>query len=126
MRNKRWLFLLLAAFLLIGGCGISNVEKGEREAVEYTVLRPDAIPPEVAEVIQEQGDAAFQMTYISSGYLLYPAGLWAPEIRSRALRPGGGGDFHGRSYPCPDLPDGAGDGGRAERRRLYAVSGHQN
>ena len=39
MRNKRWLFLLLAAFLLIGGCGISNVEKGEREAVEYTVLR---------------------------------------------------------------------------------------
>ena len=69
MRNKRWLFLLLAAFLLIGGCGISNVEKGEREAVEYTVLRPDAIPPEVAEVIQEQGDAAFQMTYISSGYL---------------------------------------------------------
>ena len=90
MRNKRWLFLLLAAFLLIGGCGISNVEKGEREAVEYTVLRPDAIPPEVAEVIQEQGDAAFQMTYISSGYLLYPAGLWAPEIR-RLQHPGGGG-----------------------------------
>ena len=62
------------------------MEKGEREAVEYTVLRPDAIPPEVAEVIQEQGDAAFQMTYISSGYLYILRAMGARNPEATASR----------------------------------------
>lgn len=65
-------FLLAPLILLMAclccGCGITNVEEGERKAVEYTVLKTDAIPPEVAEVIKAQGDAEFQMTYKSDGF----------------------------------------------------------
>ena len=69
MKRRRCLFLVILASFVLCGCGISDVEKGEREAVEYTVLRADAIPPEVAEIIQEQGSDAFQMVYKSKGYL---------------------------------------------------------
>ena len=66
-------FLLAPLILLMAclccGCGITNVEEGERKAVEYTVLKTDAIPPEVAEVIKAQGEAEFQMTYKSDGFL---------------------------------------------------------
>ena len=61
--------LILLIFCLFCGCGITNVEKGERREVEYTVLKPDAIPPEIAEIIKAQGDADFQMTYKSNGFL---------------------------------------------------------
>ena len=47
--------LILLMACLCCGCGITNVEEGERKAVEYTVLKTDAIPPEVAEVIKALG-----------------------------------------------------------------------
>lgn len=86
MKKKRRLFLILAAFLLLGGCRISDVEKGEREAVEYTVLRADAIPPEVSEIIREQGEEAFQMTYASSGYLYILRGYGRQKSGGYSIR----------------------------------------
>ena len=69
MERRRFIPAFLLMLLFCCGCGIINVEEGNRRAVDFTVLKTEAIPPEVAEVIEAQGDAGFQMTYKSDGYL---------------------------------------------------------
>ena len=69
MKKGFLIFLFLLTACLCGGCTLINVEEGERKEVEYTVLNAEAIPVEAAEIIKAQGDAEFQMTYRSGGYL---------------------------------------------------------
>ena len=66
--GKLWAALLLFLALTVSGCRIVSTEGGERQAVEYTVLRGEALPPEVERLIREQEGQAFQMTYKSGGY----------------------------------------------------------
>ena len=52
--GKLWAALLLFLALTVSGCRIVSTEGGERQAVEYTVLRGEALPPEVERLIREQ------------------------------------------------------------------------
>ena len=72
--GKLWAALLLFLALTVSGCRIVSTEGGEQQAVEYTVLRGEALPPEVERLIREQEGQAFQMTYKSGGYLYIPRG----------------------------------------------------
>ena len=114
-------FLLAPLILLMAclccGCGITNVEEGERKAVEYTVLKTDAIPPEVAEVIKAQGDAEFQMTYKSDGFLYILRG-YGKQKSGGLQHSGRGSDGHRRGAACEDPAAGAGDEGGTEGGRI--------
>ncbi len=67
--KKIWICILMLALLSGTGCGLTHRGEERRDPVEYTVLAPEALPPQVEEVIRQQGEKEFRMTYKNDGYL---------------------------------------------------------
>ena len=74
--GKLWAALLLFLVLTVSGCRIVSTEGGERQAVEYTVLRGEALPPEVERLIREQEGQA----YILRGYGEQKSGGYSIQV----------------------------------------------
>ena len=63
--------ILLFAVLccLLGGCSIEKVRAGDGVKPEYTVMKEEDYPEKVKELISDNREEEFQLTYQDQGYL---------------------------------------------------------
>lgn len=85
---KKVLGIVVSALLAImmSGCGIQKEEAGDFRAIDYTVLKTAEIPEEVMELIQNQGEKAFQMVYKSDGWLYVMRGYGEQKTGGYSIR----------------------------------------
>lgn len=58
----------LALLVLLAGCGAKQETGTEKTEVEFTVVNPDDIPEELAEIIEENRQGELKLTYEDQGY----------------------------------------------------------
>ena len=63
------ILLLVLLCCLLGGCSIEKVRAGDGVKPEYTVMKEEDFPEKVKELINENKEEEFQMTYQDQGYL---------------------------------------------------------
>lgn len=61
-------FCCLALLLFLTGCGTKQGGDAEKTEVEFTVVNPDDIPEELAEIIEENKQGEIKLTYEDQGY----------------------------------------------------------
>ena len=87
MKKKRALFLLLvflAAFF--AGCG-EKVNKPEKiKDIEYTVQEESQVPEELLAKMKEKQKEAFQMTYVTDGYMYIAKGYGTQKTSGYSVR----------------------------------------
>lgn len=76
---KRFWFGLLAVGMLglLAGCVTKTEETEKVNDLEFTVVKKEEIPEEFSALIEEQGDQAFQATFVDQGYLYIARGYGA-------------------------------------------------
>ncbi|MCI5650140.1 MAG: protease complex subunit PrcB family protein [Fusicatenibacter sp.] len=86
--KRGFLILTAALFLLLvlNCCSVTDVTKGERTEIEYTVVKTNEIPSEVGEIINERKEEEFQMTYESGGYLYLLRGYGKQKSGGYSIR----------------------------------------
>ena len=78
------LFLALCCFL--GGCSIERVRAGDGVKPEYTVMKEEDYPEKVKELISENREKEFQMTYQDQGYLYLLKGYGKQETGGYSIQ----------------------------------------
>lgn len=69
MRKLKICLMFLALAGSLAGCVTKTEETGKLKDLEFTVVRQEDIPEEMAALISEQEGRPFQMTYTDQGYL---------------------------------------------------------
>lgn len=59
----------LAILGMLGGCSVTDMDKGEKTAVDYTVVADEDLPDEIRDLIEQKKEEDFQMTYQDENYL---------------------------------------------------------
>ena len=78
------LFLVLCC--LLGGCSIEKVRAGDGIKPEYTVIKEEDYPEKVKELISENREEEFQMTYQDQGYLYLLKGYGKQETGGYSIQ----------------------------------------
>ncbi len=78
-RYRAGILLFLALCCFLGGCSIEKVRAGDGVKPEYTVMKEEDYPDKVKELIQENREEEFQMTYEDQGYLYLLKGYGKQE-----------------------------------------------
>ena len=78
------LFLVLCC--LLGGCSIEKVRAGDGVKPEYTVMKEEDYPEKVKELISENREEEFQMTYQDQGYLYLLKGYGKQETGGYSIQ----------------------------------------
>lgn len=114
------ILLLVMAGLFLWGCSIEKVRAGDGLKPEYTVMKEADFPDKVKELVEQNREKEFQMTYQDGGYLYLLKGygkqdtggysiqiedlsLWdnAIHLKTILLGPEGGEELTDEpSYPC--------------------------
>ena len=82
MGKKATGLLLLVLFsCLLYGCSIEKVRAGDGVKPEYTVMKEEDFPEKVKELIAQNQETEFQMTYQDAGYLYLLKGYGKQETR---------------------------------------------
>ena len=55
--------VILWSLLLISGCNFIRIEEEPRKPLEYSIVKSEEIPAELAALIQEKKENEFQLTY---------------------------------------------------------------
>ena len=76
------ILLLVLLCCLLGGCSIEKVRAGDGVKPEYTVMKEEDFPEKVKELINENKEEEFQMTYQDQGYLYLLKGYGKQECKS--------------------------------------------
>ena len=63
------ILLLVMAGLFLWGCSIVKVRAGDGLKPEYTVMKEADFPDKVKELVEQNREKEFQMTYQDGGYL---------------------------------------------------------
>lgn len=83
-RKKNWGKWIIAALcvaalaLLLYGC-MRRQGKEKLEDLEYTVVKPEEIPETLAERIEQEKEASFEITYIDNAFLYIARGYGVQE-----------------------------------------------
>ena len=77
-------FVILCSFL--GGCSIEKVRAGDGVTPEYTVMKEEDFPEKVKELINENKEKEFQMTYQDQGYLYLLKGYGKQETGGYSIQ----------------------------------------
>ena len=91
---------------------------------EYTVMKEEDFPDKVKELIEENKESEFQLTYQDGSYLYLLKGYGKQETGDTVskLRTCPSGQCH----PSTDYPNRAGRGQRSKRRAILSISGGKN
>lgn len=71
--------LLLLLFLLLTGCSVSKIENIRVKELDYTVVKEEDIPAELAEEIEKKKGEPFEISMESQGYLYVGKGYGAKD-----------------------------------------------
>ena len=84
--------VILWSLLLISGCNFIRIEEEPRKPLEYSIVKNEEIPAELAALIQEKKKNEFQLTYqcekdlfLVKGYGDFP-GCFFPDNAAGAIR----------------------------------------
>lgn len=77
MKKLRFCLLLAGLLGLLTGCVTKMEETGKIKDPEFTVVKKEDIPEEMAALIEEQGDQVFRITFTDQGYLYIAQGYGA-------------------------------------------------
>ena len=80
------ILLLMLLFSLLGGCSIEKVRAGDGVKPEYTVIKEEDFPEKVKELINENKEKEFQMTYQDQGYLYLLKGYGKQETGGYSIQ----------------------------------------
>ena len=80
------ILLFLALFFFLGGCSIEMVRAGDGVKPEYTVMKEEDYPEKVKELISENREKEFQMTYQDQGYLYLLKGYGKQETGGYSIQ----------------------------------------
>ena len=80
------ILLLVLLCCLLGGCSIEKVRAGDGVKPEYTVMKEEDFPEKVKELINENKEEEFQMTYQDQGYLYLLKGYGKQETGGYSIQ----------------------------------------
>ena len=86
---KRWtigILLLSVMTFLLGGCSLTKVKADDVVKPEYTVMKTDDFPEEVADLVEENKEKEFQMTYQDGEYLYLLKGYGKQETGGYSIQ----------------------------------------
>ena len=87
MGKKATGLLLLVLFsCLLYGCSIEKVRAGDGVKPEYTVMKEEDLPEKVKELIAQNQETEFQMTYQDAGYLYLLKGYGKQETGGYSIQ----------------------------------------
>ena len=87
MGKKATGLLLLVLFsCLLYGCSIEKVRAGDGVKPEYTVKKEEDFPEKVKELIAQNQETEFQMTYQDAGYLYLLKGYGKQETGGYSIQ----------------------------------------
>ena len=87
MGKKATGLLLLVLFsCLLYGCSIEKVRAGDGVKPEYTVMKEEDFPEKVKELIAQNQETEFQMTYQDAGYLYLLKGYVKQETGGYSIQ----------------------------------------
>ncbi len=87
MGKKATGLLLLVLFsCLLYGCSIEKVRAGDGVKPEYTVMKEEYFPEKVKELIAQNQETEFQMTYQDAGYLYLLKGYGKQETGGYSIQ----------------------------------------
>lgn len=73
MKRLISLILLICLCALMGACGGSPAKEAQTD-LDFTVVAPDQIPAELAQILEEKKVSSFALTYSDGGYLYIAIG----------------------------------------------------
>ena len=80
------ILLLMLLCSLLGGCSIEKVRAGDGVKPEYKVIKEEDFPEKVKELINENKEKEFQMTYQDQGYLYLLKGYGKQETGGYSIQ----------------------------------------
>lgn len=80
------ILLLLMAGLFLWGCSIEKVRAGDGLKPEYTVMKEADFPDKVKELVEQNREKEFQMTYQDGGYLYLLKGYGKQETGGYSIQ----------------------------------------
>lgn len=80
------ILLLLMAGLFLWGCSIEKVRAGDGLKPEYTVMKEADFPDKVKELVEQNREKEFQMTYQDEGYLYLLKGYGKQETGGYSIQ----------------------------------------
>ncbi|QOV19687.1 protease complex subunit PrcB family protein [Blautia liquoris] len=85
---KKIAYLLICALFVAAAisCSPKKNDGDEYKACDFTVLKTGEIPDEVSQLIEKQGDEAFQMVYRSDGWLFCMRGYGKQKTGGYSIR----------------------------------------
>ncbi|MGI6094861.1 MAG: protease complex subunit PrcB family protein [Lachnospiraceae bacterium] len=86
---KRWTIIAAALAvlgLLLAGCSITKVSSANAETLEYTIMKAEDYPEEVAKLLDENKEQEFQMTYQDGQYLYLLKGYGRQETGGYSIQ----------------------------------------
>ena len=90
--------VILWSLLLISGCNFIRIEEEPRKPLEYSIVKNEEIPAELAALIQEKKKNEFQLTYQCEKDLFLVKG-YGEQMRLQYFRGRTGVDFPGCFFP---------------------------
>ena len=91
--------VILWSLLLISGCNFIRIEEEPRKPLEYSIVKNEEIPAELAALIQEKKKNEFQLTYQCERLVSCKRIRGANERRLQYFRGRTGVDFPGCFFP---------------------------
>ena len=91
--------VILWSLLLISGCNFIRIEEEPRKPLEYSIVKNEEIPAELAALIQEKKKNEFQLTYQCEKDLFLVKGYGEQMRRLQYFRGRTWVDFPGCFFP---------------------------
>ncbi len=80
------ILLLVMTGLFLWGCSIEKVRAGDGLKPEYTVMKEADFPDKVKELVEQNREKEFQMTYQDGGYLYLLKGYGKQETGGYSIQ----------------------------------------
>lgn len=80
------ILLLVMTGLFLWGCSIEKVRAGDGLKPEYTVMKEADFPDKVKELVEQNREEEFQMTYQDGGYLYLLKGYGKQETGGYSIQ----------------------------------------
>lgn len=76
----------LAILGMLGGCSVTDTGKGEKQAIDYTVVPDGDLPEELRSLIDQKKEKEFRMTYQDGESLYLVRGYGRQELGGCSVR----------------------------------------
>lgn len=119
-RKKRlWVIMaVLCCWINLAGCTVTDLKKGERQDLDFTVIKKEDVPEEIRETIEEKKEDPFQLTYMDKGELYIVKGYGKQKTSGYSVRVTGIYETDAAVHICTEL-EGPGEKEEVVKKNTY-------